>query len=609
MTSRRQAAHQNDYDHILPFIEEAAEYYGGNLDRGFRHWAFATVFTVGHDVSGTDIAEATAIDGADDFEVDGYFIPESDDDSVVHLFQSKHRQPGTTMGPRELAAFLNAPNRLLNANEVAASRNDETKALHDELVKRLVLRENRCSINLVWVTSGAISAAARRTAEENRSRKLTFNIFGNPTDVTVTLECLDLGDLCQQHKNQQAIDDPAEPCDFTFRIEQGSYHQTDAADYRTLSMTVPVREIINVFAVHSYKIFRHNPRGPLGNKVNSEIKRTLLDEIDRRRFHLLNNGITAICESYRLDANQLSVRDFQIINGCQTTVTLWDVRAVVREDPSVLVTVKLTECPQNESFARTIAAATNRQTALRAEDSISNEDIQNRLRREFRAMAQPWFYEIKRGTWAKMLGGASEKEMFRNPEGNYRKLTSKEVAQAVVSFAGFPGEAKDKIRAFLNKEPVSSIARESEFSYDAIYTENTTAAQLLLPAVVQRKVWKQVEADKPEEGWLVYARFHIVWLIGNLLREHYQLQGNLFPAQRAATIAEQIDDWFLPMYTVAVAAIRNSRQEAEGHGTFTGNDREYFRTAGSYRSMESNLQGASRLARTFGNPFANLPPP
>ena len=31
-----------------------------------------------------------------------------------------------------------------------------------------------------------------------------------------------------------------------------------------------------------------------------------------------------------------------------------------------------------------------------------------------------------------------------------------------VAFAGFPGEAKDKIRNFLNKESVSSIARESD---------------------------------------------------------------------------------------------------------------------------------------------------
>ena len=73
MTSRRQQ-HQDNYDHVLPFIQEAAgEYYGGNIDRGFRHWAFATVF-VGHDIQGNDIIDYTAIDGADDFEIDGFFI-------------------------------------------------------------------------------------------------------------------------------------------------------------------------------------------------------------------------------------------------------------------------------------------------------------------------------------------------------------------------------------------------------------------------------------------------------------------------------------------------------------------------------------------------------
>ncbi len=132
MTSRRQPA-QDRYDHIFPFIQEAAnEYYGGNPDRGFRHWAFATVFTVGHDIQGNDIVEYTAIDGSDDFEIDGYFVPESDDDSVVYLFQSKHRQPGTSTNAGDLAPFLNAPNRILTVQEVAASRSVGTNPLHDQ---------------------------------------------------------------------------------------------------------------------------------------------------------------------------------------------------------------------------------------------------------------------------------------------------------------------------------------------------------------------------------------------------------------------------------------------------------------------------------------------
>ena len=604
MTSQKQRA-QDWYDHILPFIQEAAdEFYGGNLDRGFRHWAFATIFAVGHDVQGNDVVDYTAIDGADDFEIDGYFIPESDDDSVVHLFQSKHRQPGTSMGPRELSAFLNAPNRILNANEVAASRNEETKNLHDELIKRLKAPNRQCSINLVWATSGRLTPVARRNAEENRSRKIFFEVDDNPVEVLVTLECLDLESLHKQHEEQLTSDDISS-CDFDFRLDPESYHQTGTeAEYGTLYMTVSVKQIIDVFARHSYKIFRLNPRGPLGNKVNAAIKQTLLDDIDRRRFHLLNNGITAICESYRLEGGNLSVRDFQIINGCQTTVTLWDARAAVQNDPQVQVTVKLTECPQH--FARRIAETTNSQTALRAEDFTSNEPVQVKLQGQFKEISPPWFYQIKRGEWGKMLGGPSEKEIYRDPAGGFRYITSKEVAQAVVAFAGFPGEAKDSIRKFLNREAILSVKRESEITYHQIYTEQISASQILLPAVIQRKVRKKVNEDKEKHEGLDYARFHIIWLIGEILREHYSVESHLFSQDRAERITLGADDWFEYIYDIAVVAIENFVQGLKDDDKFRGY-RELFRTSMNYPQFHSSVINATRLAQRFGDPMGHLP--
>ena len=314
MTTKKQQA-QEYYDHILPLIEETAnQYYGENRDKGFSHWAFTTIFTLGHDIQDTDVIEATAIDGPDDFEIDGWFIPDSDDDSAVNLFQSKHREPGTTMGVATLAAFLNAPQRILNADEVVHSRNEETKELHDQLMKMLKASKLPCSVNLVWVTSGTLSAQARRHAEENRSKTLTVNVNGNPIDVKVTLETWDMGDLYQQYVTQQESDEVTK-CDVEFQLESGSFHQTVAGPWRTVSMTIPVEQIIGAFSRHRYKIFRLNPRGPLGNKINRTIKRTLLDETERHRFHLLNNGITAICMSWRLEpSNKLIVQDFQIIN-------------------------------------------------------------------------------------------------------------------------------------------------------------------------------------------------------------------------------------------------------------------------------------------------------
>lgn len=415
----------------------------------------------------------------------------------------------------------------------------------------------------------------------------------------MTLECLDLGDLYELHQNQQTSDDRFAPCDFTFQLDPDSYHQTQfGTDYRTLSMTVPVKQIIDVFAVHSYKIFRLYPRGPLGNKVNTSIKRTLLNETDRRRFHLLNNGITAICESYRLDDDQLSVRDFQIINGCQTAVTLWDARAAVQGDPSVLITVKLTECPLR--FAETIARTTNSQAALRAEDFISNEEVQNRLQQEFNAMTPPWFYEVKRGEWNKMLGGVSAKEPYRAANGGYRKLTSKEVSQAVLAFAGFPGEAKDRIRNFLNKEPVSNLGLEAVIRYDEIYSDDLSATQLLLPALVQRAVWRKVIEERKQDDsldWLDYARYHIIWLIGEILRRHYSLADKFFPRREAASISSHLDEWLESIYDMAFNTIDRTLSDAQNSDDFTGY-REFFRSPARYREIQNNLNGEIRYAQT-----------
>ena len=604
MATRKQQLHDY-YDRLLPLIEEAAiEYYNGSIAEGFRHWAIATYFTVGHDVQGNDIVEATKIDGADDFEVDGYFIPDSDDDSVIHLFQSKQRDPGTTMGAREFAAFLNAPNRLMNPVEVANCRNVETKLLHDELLERMATTGREFSINLVWLTSGTLSPAARRNEEANRSRKIAIDVNGVSKEVIATLECLDLADLYHMQENFLNSDEVRLPCDFEFQIDRNSYHETDVtSDYKTLSMTLPAKVIIDLFARHSYRIFRLNPRGPLGNKVNNSIKATLVNEIDRRRFHLLNNGITAICEGYNIVGDEVRVRDFQIINGCQTAMTLWNVRALLRQDPSVLVSVKLTECLSH--FAPTIARTTNSQTRPRAEDFRSNDAVQIRLQEEFRRLTPPWFYQIKRGEWDKILSGSPEKQNYKDNDGGYRKLTSKEVAQALLAFVGFPGEAKDKIREFLDEQTIPSIAREDEFSYQNVYNDAISARQLLLPAVIQRKVWRQVANDKAKEPWLEYARFHLVWLIGDLLRERYGLHGSQrFSDSVSESLANQIQNWFGEIYEVAVEAVRSGVEDSE----HSGNYREFFRSAHNYRMIESKRPGALRFAQRFGDPFANLPP-
>ena len=606
MTSKRRRTQAEMYAQIHPTIVEYANvYYGDVVENGFRHFAFETVLGFGRDIQGNDIVSCTAIDGSDDFEIDGFYLPDSVDESAVHLFQSKHRKPGTRMGVEQLAKFLEAPHRILSKSQAALSHNEEVKSLHDSLLQRLKGEPSGFGINLVWVTSGRLTAKARKHAEERRSSAISVEVDGETVSVPITFEVWDLPDLHHQFEVQSSSES-APDCDHIFNIEEGSYHEAiGGAGFRTLFATMPVGEIVEVYQKYNFDIFRENPRGPLGNKINREMKLTLLNKNDRHYFHLLNNGITAICRKWRIANGQLTVENFQIINGCQTAVTIGDVRAEIRDDPDVRVTIKLTECEPD--FGRRIAYTTNRQATLRAEDFISNESVQIRLKEEFGRIPPSWFYEIKRGEWQKMTD-QKQKENFRDQSGGFRRLNSKEVAQAVLAYSGFPGEAKDKIRNFLNKESVSSIAKESEFSYDGIYNGGVSAMQLMLPVLIQRRVWRQVVQDKSTADWLDYARFHVVWLVGEILRDHYGQTDRLFPPSKAFAVASEIENWFAPIYRVAVAAIRSSIEPIRNSDQYPGH-REFFRTAANYRTMESNLRNAIELASdvTGSHPTANLP--
>ena len=77
--------------------------------------------------------------------------------------------------------------------------------------------------------------------------------------------------------------------------------------------------------------------------------------------------------------------------------------------------------------------------------------------------------------------------------GGYRKLTSKLSSAGISGLQRIPGEAKDRIRHFLNKDTIASLAKEGEFSYWKLYTDALSAKQLYLR---ERKVWKEVAEDE-----------------------------------------------------------------------------------------------------------------
>ena len=69
--------------------------------------------------------------------------------------------------------------------------------------------------------------------------------------------------------------------------------------------------------------------------MNKEIVRSPFSKSTyAHNFHVLNNGITVLCETFQFDPRSnscCSVNNFQIVNGCQTTYTLYNLRDYLDE--------------------------------------------------------------------------------------------------------------------------------------------------------------------------------------------------------------------------------------------------------------------------------------
>src|SRR5271165_3789090 len=81
-------------------------------------------------------------------------------------------------------------------------------------------------------------------------------------------------------------------------------------------------------------VFEQNVRAFLGddNPVNARIRVGLETSGKHDRFAINNNGITIVAPDVRVQSDRVSVTDFQIVNGCQTSHVLYRSRDKVSDE-------------------------------------------------------------------------------------------------------------------------------------------------------------------------------------------------------------------------------------------------------------------------------------
>jgi hypothetical protein len=139
------------------------------------------------------------------------------------------------------------------------------------------------------------------------------------------------------------------------------------------------------------------------NEVNRGIRETLHDPQRSPRFVVLNNGITVVARELNVVGHKFTLRDYQVVNGCQTSHVLFDERDGISD--SVYVPLRVIGT-QDETVRSSITAATNKQTIVTDEDLQALEAFQKELEDFFAAYSaeQRLYYERRSKQYSSVPG-------------------------------------------------------------------------------------------------------------------------------------------------------------------------------------------------------------
>jgi hypothetical protein len=368
------------------------------------------------------------------------------------------------------------------------------------------------------------------------------------------------------------------------RLEEGRFFEVqDGGMIRTLVTLANTHDYVEATQTNGARIFRLNPRLYLGEKnTNKGMMKTLRDGKERGRFHLLNNGITVVCDKYTISGNEILVEDFQVVNGCQTTETLW---RFYGEDPvgaiDVYVPLRIIETKGQDDLAYRISETTNSQSAVLSSDLVANDESQKRIKFSLESGTPSVFYEARRGEWRKMEKNKVEKNKYKiDPKDwdstgsqGFRKIGLKELAQILLAVTQSPSNAKEQISGLFGNRSNGSL-------YHQLFSESWhDIDQIRL--VIETYLYVCAEDNwcptgrNPEEKKLLgdlarLGRFYVTYLIYRQWRSDASLQYEpdkdeplLLPTDVSRRILQSLKSEIGQLPTIAVRTLARVKKDSD----------------------------------------------
>lgn len=395
-------------------VSALADKFGIEKSKAFLIW-FAKL---GFDLSDEDGYEGALVDGPNDKSIDLFYV--DDFANRVVVVQGKHSETGISK-PRDAAvdSLLSCLDWLSQPEVLESSGKSE---LAEAARSYLEAMEKDYSVELWFVYCGS--------KNENIDQRIRL-YNDNPENQEKRRSCkhCDIGvldTLFQEYRGEGR------------RIEQATVSitpnpiQVSGGFGRGLVSTIKGEELVTLYSNFGDELFARNVRLWLGAKkgsVNAGILETLEDSTESGNFWAYNNGVTMICDSFELreETQELVLRNFSIVNGCQTTVSLHQQASKVTDDVSVLLKV----IGPPEQTIDSIIRYTNSQNQIRVWDISSQDPIQRRLQRDFASLEEPVYYQLRRGEQAAL--STQERRKYRS-NGKMRTIAPDTLAQYIGAY-------------------------------------------------------------------------------------------------------------------------------------------------------------------------------
>lgn len=312
-------------------------------------------------------------------------------------------------------------------------------------------------------------------------------------------------------------------------------------DYKSYLCIIPGSTLADLYDFYGSQLLEGNVRSFLSTKVavNKKIRETILKIPEK--FFAYNNGVSATAMDLQIESSEKGMyithaKDFQIINGGQTTASLSNARHKDKTDLTpIFVQMKLTEIDSNSDRAgeliRNISRSSNSQSKVSDADFFSTHPFHVRMEQISRRLFAPavggnqyetkWFYERARGQYfqAQMRMKKSDKEKFIKRHPKKQVITKTDLAKARNTWRGLPQLVSRGSQTNFMKfaEIIDEAWANSDIKYNEKYFKESVALMILFKhteTLVSHQPWY-------EQGYRANIVTYSIALLRKLIKDQF----------------------------------------------------------------------------------------